>query len=116
MYTEYLAEHVRSESASDALQRALQAAIDWAERTGNPDKDFLRYGNENMLCHAVATGRVTSWVLYNCESGTSFLERINPEQVAMIWSMIDADFWSRRFRDYAADREYVKEMLCKAGW
>lgn len=116
VYTEYLAEYVKAESAADALARALETAIDWSERVNNPDRDFLRYGNDNMLCHSVSSGRVSPWILYNCESGTSFLERINPEQVSMIWSMIDADFWQRRFRDYPADREYVQEMLRKAGW
>ena len=116
VYTEYLVEHVRSEAATDALGRALETAIDWAEQTGNPDRDYLRYGNDNVICHAVITGRVTAWVLYNSDSGTEFLGRINPEQVAMIWPWIDADFWQRRFRDYPADTEYVREMLSKAGW
>lgn len=116
VYTEYLTEHVRSEAATDALGRALETAIDWAERTGNPDRDYLRYGNDNTICHAVITGRVTAWVLYNSDSGTEFLARINAQQVSMIWSMIDADFWQRRFRDYPADTEYVREMLRKAGW
>lgn len=116
VYTEYLTEHVRSEAATDALGRALEASIDWAERSGNPDRDYLRYGNDNVICYAVITGRVTAWVLYNCGSGTEFLDRINPEQVSMIWGMIDSDFWQRRFRDYPADTEYVRELLHKAGW
>jgi hypothetical protein len=116
VYTEYLVEHVRSEAATDALSRALETAIDWAEQTGNPDRDYLRYGNDNVICHAVVTGRITAWVLYNCDSGTEFLSRIDTAQVTMIWSMIDADFWQRRFRDYPADTEYMKEMLRKAGW
>ena len=116
VYTEYLTEHVRSEAATDALGRALETAIDWAAHTGNPDRDYLRYGNDNVICHAVMNGRITAWVLYNCDSGTEFLGRIKSEQVTMIWSMIDADFWQRRFRDYAADTEYVREMLRKAGW
>ena len=116
VYTEYLMDYVRSEAATDALSRALETAIDWAERTGNPDRDYLRYGNDNAICHAVVSGRVTAWVLYNSDSGTEFLGRICPEQVAMIWGMIDADFWQKRFRDYPADTEYVREMLQKAGW
>jgi hypothetical protein len=116
VYTEYLVEHVRSEAATDALERALETAIHWAEQTGNPDRDYLRYGNDNVICHAVTTGRVTAWVLYNSDSGTEFLSRINTQQVAMIWPWIDADFWQRRFRDYPADTEYVREMLRKTGW
>ena len=116
VYMEYLAQHVRSEAATDALTRALEAAIDWAEKTNNPDRDFLRYGNDNVICHAITTGRITSWVLYNCHSGIEFLDRINADQIAMIWSMIDADFWQRRFRDYPADTAYIKNMLHQAGW
>lgn len=116
VYTEYLTAHVRSEAATDALARALEAAIDWAEKTGNPDRDYLRYGNDNAICHAVTSGRITGWILYNSDSGTEFLARLNPEQVTMIWNMIDADFWQKRFRDYPADTEYVREMLCQAGW
>lgn len=116
VYTEYLTEHVRSEAATDALSRALETAIDWAEQTGNPDRHYLRYGNDNMVCHAVINGRITAWVLYNCDSGTEFLARINPEQVTMIWNMIDADYWQRRFRDYLADTEYVRTLLREAGW
>ena len=116
VYSEYLFQYLRDENVSDALGRAMETAIDWAEQTQNPDRDYLRFGNDNILCYAVSTGRISPWVLYNCESGTAFLERINQEQVAMIWSMIDADFWQKKFQDYSADTEYARDILKKAGW
>ena len=116
LYTEYLIDHVRSENPADALVRALETAIDWSGKTGSPDRDYLRYGNDNVICHAVATGRVTAWILYNCDSGTEFLGRLLADQVAMIWPMVDADFWQKKFRDYPADAAYVREMLTQAGW
>lgn len=116
VYTEYLVQYVRDENVSDALARAVEQSLDWQEKTGNPPHDYLRYGNENTICHAVNTGRVSAWVLYNSASGMEFLTRINQEQVAMIWSMIDSDFWSAKFRDYVADTEYAREILTKAGW
>ena len=116
VYAEYLQYHTRSEAVADALARALETAIDWSEHTGNPDRDYLRYGNDNAICHAVSTGRISAWVLYNCDSGQAFLSRLHDDQVAMIWSMIDADFWQRKFRDYPADAGYVRELLTKAGW
>ena len=116
VYAEYVTEHVRREDAADALARAMEQAIDWSQETGNPDRDYLRYGNRNALCYAVSTGRVSPWVVYNCDSGQAFLDELNPEQIAIVWPMIDADFWQRRFQDYAADREYVRAMLAQAGW
>jgi len=116
LYCEYLAEYIRQEAVSDALARTLEQGIAWSEETGNPDRDYLRYGNSNAVCYAVTTGRVSPWVLYNCVSGQEFLASINPEQLAMIWPMIDADFWQRKMRDYVADAEYAKTMLTQAGW
>lgn len=116
MYTEYLTEYLRIESISDALERAIEHSIKWAEETNNPPHDYLRYGNANAICYAITSGRISPWILYNCESGQKFLSDINQEQVAIIWSIIDADFWNKKFRDYSADQEYVKEILRQAGW
>jgi hypothetical protein len=116
VYTEYLTEYVRTEDVSDAVARAMETAIAWSQETGSPDRDYLRYGNDNVICYAVSTGRITAWCLYNSDSGQTFLARINTDQVAMIWPWIDADFWQRRFHDYAADTEYVRDLLRKAGW
>jgi hypothetical protein len=115
-YLEYLLEHVRRENVNDALSRAIECAIEWQERTGNSSTDYLRYGNDNAICHDIMRGRVTAWAIYSCDSGVEFLDRINQEQVAMIWDWIDSDAWQRRFRDFPADQEYAREMLTRMGW
>jgi hypothetical protein len=116
VYGEYLLEHLRVENPMDAVQRAIEASIDWNEKTGNPAHDYVRFGNDNALCYAVSTGRVSAWVLYHCDSGIEFLSRLNPEQIAMIWPYVDTDFWQKRFRDYAEDVAYIKSVLKQAGW
>ena len=116
IYTEYLLDYLRIENSTDALSRALEWSIDWAEKSHASAHDCLRYGNTNNVCHAIVTGRISPWVLYNCESGQKFLGDIDPTQIKMVWPYIDTDFWQKKFRDYAADAEYVKEMLVKAGW
>lgn len=116
VYTEYLADYLRRESVNDALSRSIEHSIRWSEQHGNPAQDFLRYGNSNAICYAITTGRISSWILYNSESGQQFLDALCTEQIAMIWSWIDPEFWQRKFRDYPADQEYAREILTKAGW
>lgn len=116
IYGEYITDYVRSESTADALARAIEEAMTWAEETGNPDRDYLRYGNTNRVCYAITTGKISPWVLYNCGSGMTLLENLSQEQIAMIWPMINSDFWQRKFRDYRSDAEYAREILTKAGW
>lgn len=116
VYTEYLVDYLRAEAVSDALTRAIEWSMAWSEQTGNPSHDCVRYGNRNSVCYAVTTGHISAWVIYNSESGQKFLADLDPTQIKMIWSYIDADFWQKRFADYSADQEYAKDILAKAGW
>ena len=116
VYTEYLMDYLRVENVSDALARAMEFGIDWADTSGHPAEDCLRYGNSNTMTYAVSVGRISPWIIYNCESGQKFLGELDPTQIAMVWPYIDADVWQKKFKDYPADQEYAKEILTKAGW
>lgn len=116
LYTEYLLQYLRLEHVNDALARAIEYAIDWSESNESQPHDCLRYGNHNAICHAITTGRISPWVIYNCASGQAFLNDIDTTQVAMIWPYIDSDVWQQRFKDCMGDQEYAKDILLKAGW
>ena len=116
VYTEYLTDYLRVENVNDALARAMEFGIDWSEQNEHPAEDCLRYGNTNAMVYAVTTGRISPWIVYNCESGQKFLSELDATQVAMVWPYIDSEVWMKKFSDYVADQEYVKEMLQKAGW
>ena len=116
IYTEYLLDYLRIENVNDALARAIEFGITWQEQTSNPAHDCLRYGNSNAICYAITAGRVSPWVIYNSESGQKFLSDLTSEQIDMIWSYVDSDFWMKKFQDYPADQEYAKDILNKAGW
>ena len=116
VYTEYLTDYLRVENINDALARAMEFGIDWAEKSGHPAEDCLRYGNTNAMVYAVTAGRISPWIIYNSESGQKFLAELDATQIAMVWSYIDADFWMKKFKDYPADQEYARDILTKAGW
>jgi hypothetical protein len=116
IYTEYLIDYLRVENINDALARAIEFGIGWSEESGNPAEDCLRYGNTNAMVYAVTAGRISPWILYNCESGQKFLSELDASQIAMVWSYIDSEIWMKKFADYVADQEYVKDLLYKAGW
>jgi hypothetical protein len=116
IYTEYLLDYLKLENVNDALARAIEFSMDWAEKSGHPAQDCLRYGNSNAMAYAVTTGRISPWVLYNSESGLKFLSELDATQVAMVWPYIDSEAWSKKFADYMADQEYARDILKKAGW
>jgi len=116
VYTEYLISHLQTEAVGDALARAIEHGIDWAEQNAAQPQDYLRYGNTNAICYAITAGRISPWVIYNSESGQRFLSSLSSEQVAMIWTYINSDAWAKRFADCPEDQAYAQEILTRAGW
>ena len=116
MYEEYLHYYLRIEACTDALQRAIEYSIRWSEDTGNPAQDFLRFGNPNRIAHAISTGKISAWVVFNCASGQAYLESMNTDQMHIVWPWIDPDHWQKKFQDYPADQAYAEEILKQAGW
>jgi hypothetical protein len=55
-------------------------------------------------------------LVFNCESGQSYLAEMNGDQTKIVWPWIDPDFWQKKFRDYPADQAYCEGILKQAGW
>ena len=117
-YDEWLLEYLRKESVQDALERALKEIQDYADthpelKNGYPD--YFRYGNSNRICHHIATGRISPWVVYNCDSGVEFLENLDQGLLGVILPWIDPDHWQIKLHNYLADAEWCKHVLKEAG-
>jgi hypothetical protein len=118
LYAEWLPDYLKKEAVQDAIERAMKEMIDYAEshpELKNGFTDYFRYGNSNRICHHISTGRISPWVIYHCTSGIEFLDTLSSEQVEIVIPWIDPDFWQRKFKDYLADAEWVKDVLAKAG-
>lgn len=118
LYSEWLPTYLKKEAVQDALERALKEMQDYADthpELKNGFTDYFRYGNSNRICHHIVTGRISPWVIFNCDTGVDFLSNLSEEQVAIVLPWIDPDFWQRKFKDYLADTEWVKDILQKAG-
>ena len=118
VYLEYLRGYMRKEAVQDALERALKEMQDYADEHqefANGFRDYFRYGNPNRICHHIANGRVSPWIVFNCATGVEFLEQLSEEQIGIVLPWIDPEYWQRRFQDYVADTEWVKTILKEAG-
>jgi hypothetical protein len=116
-YEEWLLEYVKREAPQDALERALREMQDYADGSSGlaSYNDYFRYGNANRICHHISTGRVSPWIIYNCNSGVEWLDSLGPEHLGMVISWIDPDHWNHRFHDYPADVEWCRHILKEAG-
>jgi hypothetical protein len=118
VYVEYLHQYLKREATQDALERALiemQEYVDEHSEIKEGLKGYFQHGNSNRICHHIANGRISPWIVYNCDSGIAFLDSLTEEQIAIIIDWIDPDYWQRKFKDYVADTEWVKMILKEAG-
>lgn len=117
IYLEYLHQYLKREAVQDSLERALTTMQEYADETTTlaSFKDYFRYGNGNRICHHISTGRVSPWIVFNCDSGIEFLEGLNEDQLGIIMPWIDPDHWQSKFKDYLSDTEWVKAILKEAG-
>jgi hypothetical protein len=116
LYEEYLLFYLKVERMEDALARGIEHALTWAEEKQAPSQDYLRYGNHNVITSAIVNGRISPWILYNCESGQKFLAEMNTEHQTMVWTYIDPDVWTKKLKEDPANRIEAQELLQKAGW
>ena len=116
LYEEYLLFYLKVERMEDALARGIEHALNWAEEKEVPSQDYLRYGNHNVITSAIVNGRISPWILYNCESGQKFLSEMSTEHQTMVWTYIDPDVWTKKLKDDPANRIEAQELLQKAGW
>lgn len=118
LYTEWMMDYLKREAPQDALERALKEMQDYADEhpeLRNGFTDYFRYGNTNRIVLHISSGRISPWIIYNCDTGVEFLGRLDEEQVAMLFDYINPEIWQRKFKDYMADALWVKDVLVKAG-
>ena len=117
-YEEWLHEYLRKEASQDALERGLREMAEYVD-SGTSDlahfSDYFRFGNTNRICHHISTGRISAWIIFNCDSGVEWLGSLGAEHLAMVMPWIDPDHWHRRFSDNAADVEWSRHILTQAG-
>jgi len=113
-YDEYLYEYLRKEHPNDALTRSFTEMQKWADENNAQFNKIFIDGAANKLCNMIVNGRISPWIIYNCDSGIEFLSSLNNEQIAMVFKFIEPDFWQRKFKDYVADVEFIKSVLVEA--
>jgi len=118
LYSEWLLDYIKRESVQDAMERALKEMQDYADahpELKNGFNDYFRYANSNRVCQHISTGRISSWVIYNCDTGIEFLDNLSEDQIEIVMPWIDPDIWQRKFKDYMGDTEWAKHVLKEAG-
>jgi hypothetical protein len=115
-YEEFLLQYLKTEKAEEAVERFIEHCVGWSETSEAEYNHIFWLGNAKKLCYYITLGKISPWIVYNCESGVKFLEELNEEEVQYIYKWIDPAFWQKKFVDYIGETEWVKSTLKEAGY
>lgn len=114
-YTPYLVEYLRTEDHLDAVRRTLDVLLDQCSGEGLRIEDVFKYLNTNKILQLITAGRVSPWVLYQCNSGIEWLAKLDRDQTALIFDYINPERWNIKFRREQEAVATVKNLLKELG-
>lgn len=114
LYDRYLAELIKIEPADGAIQRTINTMMDWGEKNQSPWEHYFKYVNLNRATHDIREGLISPWILLNTRSGKEMLQNMNDEQLEIVGSLIDPQYWLKKFKACPADIELIKDVIKEA--
>jgi hypothetical protein len=115
LYEKYLYEMLKVEPVESAVQRSLQAMMEWGDEHSANFAHYFDYVNLNKAVHDMLGGKISPWLILNCNSGKLMISKMNDEQLEMIAPVFDVKFWFKKFKEYPADAAMIQEICKETG-
>lgn len=115
LYERYLYEMLKLEPVEAAVQRSLQAMMEWADNHNANFAHYFNYASLNLAVHDIVNGRISPWLFLNCKSGKQMIANMSDEQLKMIAPVLDPQFWTKKFKQVPADITMIKEICKETG-
>ena len=114
LYEKYALELILKEDATTALERSVTTMMDWADEKESAYNHYFHYVSLNRAVQHIKDGKISPWLILNCDSGLEMLSKFNDEQLSMIYNIMDPQHWAIRFKRHKLDVEMVKEIAREA--
>lgn len=115
LYEKYLKDMIKVEPIDTALSRSVNTMVEWASEKNAQFNHYFIYASPNRVVNDIRNGRISPWLLMNCQSGKDLLMQLNDEQLVFVSNIIDFLYWTKRFKENPKDVDVVKELCAQAG-
>jgi len=111
LYEKYVLELIHTENVDTALERSIKNMTEWAVKNNSSWDHYFKYVSSNRAVYDIKDGKISPWLLLNCESGKKLLSELLDEQLNSISTIIDPQVWLKKFKQQKADLEFVKQVV-----
>lgn len=114
LYEKYVIELIKKENVETALERSVKTMADWAEKNNSVWNHYFLYASPNRVTWDIKDGKISPWLVLNCNTGKTMLSQFNDEQLNMLTNIIDPKHWSLKFKRHPNDVKLVKQVASEA--
>ncbi len=111
LYEKFVLHLIKTESVEIALERSIDTMSKWAVENNAVWNHYFNYISPSRAMFNIKDGKISPWLLLNCNSGRNLLNTFNDEQLAAVATMIDPPFWKKKFRDKKFDMELIMQVV-----
>lgn len=115
VYESYIRELNKKETAERAVERGILLMEQWGREHDRPFNVFFREISRPRLIHWIKSGRISPWIIFNCDSGDAAIAAMTDHEHHMINEYLEPTFWTRKFSTRQEDVGFVQMVLKEAG-
>jgi hypothetical protein len=112
-YQLFLQQLLNQESSEQAIKRSLATIFEWSWTTGQSHSKFFQLAHPNVLLNWILQGRISVWLIYNCESALVFLGKCTSEQLQMLNNHAPMHKWKIKFLRNSSECLAIKQTLAQ---
>jgi hypothetical protein len=114
LYEKYVINLIKTENVETAMERTVSHMMSWAEANNSLWNHYFNYVSLSRATFDIKDGKVSPWLILNCQSGRDMLAKFSDEQLEAVGSIIDPVFWGKKFRTSSFDVELVHRVVKEA--
>ena len=111
LYDKYVVELLKSENVETALNRSVNHMVIWADKHNTRWNDYFLSASISRITYDIKDGKISPWLILHSPSAKTLLRQMTDEQLALITTAIDPQFWMTKFKRNPADVEFVKQII-----
>lgn len=111
LYEKYVISLIYSESVETALERSVVQMQLWADKNNTEWNNYFRKVNPNVAFFDIKDGKISPWLILNCDSGIMMLSRLSDDQLNKVAMMLDTKRWDKIFAKNPKDILFVNQVI-----
>jgi hypothetical protein len=111
IYEEYVLNLIKTEPMEVAFKRSVDHMVSWAQDHGSVWNHYFLHVTTNRATFDIKDGKISPWLILNCETGRKLLDSFTDEQLTMVSAAMDPRFWIKKFKDHKDDVEFIKNAV-----